>query len=96
MKLFNQKPETIKEIIDQSLWLNEYITINKHYLYFKNWENKGIHKIRDIIDHSGKLLSHEELKTKHNIKTNLIQTIQILKSMAQPWLEKIKNSNLTQ
>ncbi len=48
------------------------------------------------IDHSGKLLSHEELKTKFNIETNFLQTIQIHKSIPQPWLEEIKNSNLTQ
>ncbi len=62
MKYFKQKPEIIIEITDQSLWLNEYIKINKKYVYFKNWEIKGIHKISDIMDNSGKLLSHEELK----------------------------------
>ncbi len=34
---------------------------------------------------SGNLLSHEELKTKYNIETNFLQTIQ-----------KLKNSNLAQ
>ncbi len=96
MKSFKQKPETIKEIIDLSLWLNEYIKINKKYVYFKNWENKGIHKLSDIIDTSGKLLSHEQLKTIYNIETNFVQTIHIHKSIPQPWLEKIKKSNLAQ
>ncbi len=77
MKYFKQQPETIKEITDQSLWLNEYIKINKKYVYFKNWEIKEI-QISDIIDNSGKLLTHEELKTKYNIKTNFLQTIQII------------------
>ncbi len=55
-----------------------------------------IHNISDIIEYSGKLLSHEELKTKYNIETNVLQTIQIHKSIPQPLLEIIKNSNLTQ
>ncbi len=96
MKYFKQKPETIKEITDQSLWLNEYIKINKMYVYFKNLEIKGIHKIIDIIDNSAEVLSYEELKTKYNIETNFLQTIHIHKSIPQPRLEKIKNSNLTQ
>ncbi len=58
------------KITDQSLWLNEYIKSDKKYVYFKNWEIKGIHQISDIIDNSGKQLSHEELKTKYNIETN--------------------------
>ncbi len=47
MKCFKQKTETIKEIIYQSLWLNDNIEINKKFVYVKNWENKGIHKIND-------------------------------------------------
>ncbi len=43
MIFFKQKRETIKDINDQSLWLN--------------WENKGINKRSDIIYNSGKLLS---------------------------------------
>ncbi len=64
--------------------LNEYIKINKKYVYFKIREIKGIHKISNIIDNSGKLLSHEELKTKYNIETNFLQTIQIHKSIPKP------------
>ncbi len=78
MKCFKQKPETIKEITDQCLLLNEYIKINKKYVYFKNWEIKGIHNISDIIDNSGKLLS------KYNIETNFLQTIQIHKNIPKP------------
>ncbi len=54
----------------------------------KTGKSKGIHKISDIIDNTGKLLSHEELKTKYNIKTNFLQNIEIHKSIPQPWLEK--------
>ncbi len=88
MKLFKQKLQTINEIINQSLWLNEYIKINKRYVYIKNWENKGIRKISDIIHNSRKLLTHEELKTNYNMETKFLQTIQINKS--------IKISNLIQ
>ncbi len=72
------------------------LKLTKSMYILKTGKIKGIHKISDIIDNSGKLLSHEELKTKYNIETNFLQTIQIHKSIPQPWLEKIKKSNLTQ
>ncbi len=78
MKYFKQKPETIKEITDQSLWLNEYIKINKKYVYFKNWEIKEIHKIKYNIKTSflqtiqiHKSISHPWLEKMKN--SNLIQ-----------------------
>ncbi len=37
-----------------------------------------------------------KIVAKYNIKTNFLQTIQIHKSIPQLWLEKLKNSNLTQ
>ncbi len=41
MKFVIQKPETTKEIIDQSLWLNEYIKINKSMHILKTRKIKG-------------------------------------------------------
>ncbi len=44
MKCFKQKPEIIKEIIDQSLWLNEYIKTNKSMYILKTGKTKGFTK----------------------------------------------------
>ncbi len=37
------------EILTQPLWLNKYISINNDYIYYKNYENKGIIYLKDIL-----------------------------------------------
>ncbi len=44
MKYFKQKPETIEEITDQSLCLNEYIKIKKSMYILKTEKSKGFTK----------------------------------------------------
>ncbi len=50
MKYFKQEPGTIKDISNQSIWLNKYITINNYPIYWKQWQIAGIHKLRDIVN----------------------------------------------
>jgi uncharacterized protein YutD len=44
MNFFKNEPININDIFNQSLWLNENIKINN------NNTNKGINKIKDIIN----------------------------------------------
>ncbi len=39
MKFFKAEYENINEILNQSLWLNSFITVNNNYKYVNNWEN---------------------------------------------------------
>jgi len=93
MKYFKEKPTNLKEILHESIWLNENITIKKKYLYLKSWENKGIIVIRDLFNEFGTLLSHAELVQKYNIKTTFLQTLQIQKSIPPSWIKYIKTHN---
>ena len=60
MTFYKKSPQNIAEILDQSLWLNENIKINNKYAYLKNWEQNGTHKLRDMINNNGNLLTHDE------------------------------------
>ncbi len=42
MNHFKKESDNILRILNQSLWLNKYITVNKKSLHIKSWENKGI------------------------------------------------------
>ncbi len=41
MSLFKQEPINTKDILDQSLWLNQNIIINNKYVYLKNPGKQG-------------------------------------------------------
>jgi hypothetical protein len=94
MKYVNIPPSSINEIINQSIWFNKYILLNKQTLFFKNWYKQGIHTIHDIINKGGLLLSHAELKEKYNINTSFIHTLQILKSIPKTWLQQISHKTI--
>ena len=40
MKHFMKDPIETKEMLSQSLWLNENLKINNKYIYFKEWEKR--------------------------------------------------------
>jgi hypothetical protein len=94
MKYFKQKPTNIKEILDQSLWLNENIKIGNKYIYFKEWEKKGINKISDLFNKFGILYSHNQLSLKYNINSNFLQTAQIQTAIPPSW-KKVINEYIT-
>ncbi len=62
------------EILDQSLLLNQNISINNKYVYLKNWENKGISHLRHILIEKCDPLMHNEPKQKYHINTTFLQT----------------------
>ena len=94
MKYFKKEPENINEILNQSLWYNENIKINKQYIFLNEWDKAGIKTIRDLFSNFGILLSVQEIKNKYNLKTNFLQLMQIHQSIPQKWLQQTKVSNL--
>ena len=95
MKHFTHEPANTKDILNQSLWLNENLKINKNYIYFKEWENKGIHKISHLYNQVGVLFTHDQLTLKYNLKSNFLQTAQIHNAIPKVWKKSIINYNKT-
>ena len=62
---FNEQPTAPEEIINQNLWYNSNIKINKKVVHYRKWEEKGIRWLNDILiedtDMSLRFLSYEEL-----------------------------------
>ncbi len=63
MRHFKKDTNTSQDILEQSLWLKNNITINNKIIYWKSWSKAGIMYINDIIkQHNGIVLTHEELQ----------------------------------
>ena len=61
--------ENIGHILESPLWYNDKIGRGK--VYFKNWYEKGIRVVQDIINENGSLYTFEQLKTLYNINGTL-------------------------
>ncbi len=59
---FKKEARTAQDILEQSIWINTYITVNNKCIYWKSWKNCGILYINDIINKTnGHFLTHKEL-----------------------------------
>ncbi len=62
MNNFKKEPTTAQYVLEQSIWLNDQITVNNKCIHWKSWKHTGILYINDIINPSnGNILSHEIL-----------------------------------
>ncbi len=83
MNHFKKEPDNILQILNQSLWLNKYITVNNKFLHIKSWENKGINQVKDILNGKCEFLNHDELKQQYNIEASFLLTLQIQATIPQ-------------
>ncbi len=88
---FKTEQLTIGEILNQSLWYNSFLNSNIDTLFLKSWSNKGINRIKHIINQQGQFLSHNQLKYAYNINTPFLTTIQIRSSIQKAKKELLRN-----
>ena len=62
---------TKKDVLDQIVWNNQFITINKASVHFWNWHHAGIHKLSSLLDdYNNRFLSFNEFSQKFKVKSN--------------------------
>ncbi len=91
----NSKKQLIsaQQILEQSLWLNKYITIKNKCLYWNSWKKAGISHINDIINQSnGNVLFHEALQKTFNFKINYIDVLQLQSSIPKYYMNILKQN----
>jgi hypothetical protein len=74
----------------QRIWLNKYIKINKQEIWWKNWSEKGILIIHDIIDENGNFLSINNLEQRHDFKCNFLQYNSLKDAIPKEWRNNVK------
>ena len=64
---------------DITLFINKEILIGRKSLFNKEWFDKGIRTINDLLDNDGKFLSFESFQNKFGLKrTNFLQFYQVI------------------
>ena len=74
-------PLNTRDICNTSLWYNTKITIDKKPVVYKNYINKGIVLVKDLLDDQSNLMSHEEFRQKYNMKTNFLEYNSLLRAV---------------
>ena len=78
---------------NQSLWLNKNVTVEGESIFWKEWHEKGITFIRDIIDEHDMFYDEILLTQKYSLNTNFLRNLQLRQSIPIHWRMKLNNAN---
>ena len=87
-------PETLEDILYSPLWFNTHIVQGQN-LYIKEWHDKGIRNVIDLLDLDGQFYQFIELKEKYNIHGTFLDYHSILRKLPADWKTKINQNRLT-
>ena len=60
-------------ILSSPIFHNNNITIVNKSIYLKDWDQKGVKNINDLVHDNGEFFSQDEFEHTFNIKTNFVQ-----------------------
>ena len=66
------KPKTIHDFLQCPIFYNKNITVDNKYVFNKNWDDKNILFINDLVTQNGNLYSLQEFEEIYNTKTNFL------------------------
>ena len=87
------KTESITQILDSPLWYNQNL-LNGLDFYIRDWHNKGIVLVSDIIDDEGNLYQFEALKTKYNLRGTNLDFRAFIRRLPEYWKNKINDNRI--
>ena len=74
------EPSSWKELASIPLWYNQSIKIGDNVVFYRNWKNKGIVSINDLLDSNGDLLTFE-FQRKFHLQSNFLVFEGLVRSM---------------
>jgi len=84
-------PTTKKDVLEQSIWNNRFVTINKASVYFQNWHHAGIHKLSSLFDeNNNRFLSFNEFSRKFKVQCNILQYHGLLSAISSERKKNLK------
>ena len=74
------------------IYNNEEILVENKPVFNKEWYERGILSIQDLLDHEGQLLSYRQFISKYSCKTNFLQYYQIISAIPKLLLIKARTA----
>ena len=84
--------KNIGQVLESPLWYNENLGRGK--AFFKNWYEKGIRVLLDIISEDGEFYTFEELKVKYDIKGTFLDYHSLINNTPQSWKTQINENRI--
>ena len=94
LHLYNTKAITTEAIINEFIFQNKYITINKKPIPLNKFGNNVSQNIKliNIINNEGTIMSLQELKNIHNFNINQLSYNSLFTAIPKSWKNLLRNS----
>ena len=89
---FYSVPPSSKHISREILWNNKFILIDKKPIYqaYKNWIQKGVKYLSDIVGRDGELLSVAQFEAKFGIHINIMMYNSLISAIPGQWKNHLR------
>ncbi len=77
MKYFKLEPNNLLNILNQLLWFNKWMTSGNKHLINDSLGNKGMSKIKDLLNDNCEFLNHSEVNLKYNTTISFLGILNI-------------------
>ena len=87
-----QNPTTFSEICNQTLWNNSFITTLGKPSFYKDFIDKNMLRIADLLTDSGNFLSWQMARPKYNLgNKDIMKWLSLIASVPMSWKAEIRN-----
>lgn len=81
-------------IKNETIWANDFITVEGKTLDWSEWRQAGINLIYDLWHHSSpRFLSDTEIRQKYGVRCSFINLLQIRSALPSHWKRQLQTSN---
>ena len=87
------KVDSIFTVLNSPFWFNNNL-MNGDNFYIKDWYNKGIRYISDILDEHGNIYQFYSLKTRYNLRGTFLDFHLLLRKIPNEWKNILNNNEV--
>lgn len=85
--------ESLQDILYSPVWFNSKF-LNGQNIFIKEWYNKGIRNIIDLLNSEGQFYEFHDLQVKYNIHGTFLEYHSLLRKIPAQWKTKINQNSL--
>ena len=89
--------EQFYQNLDQIVWNNRFVKINKASIYFRSWHLAGVYKLSSLLEENqNQFLCFDAFLKKFKVKCNFLQYHGLLSSISSNWKTLLKQELQTE
>ena len=93
-ELHSRPPEGITEILDEFLWFNKRILINSKPVFYQQWNDSGVKRVRDVIKQNGLFYTPDQLLVEYGMNVDIMMYNSLKSAIPKVWKQHIRKTKI--